>query len=80
MLQTAKEIRPVRESASAFFMADMSGSLPMARATRQKRELIFSRPEQRAIVREALKILPNFFRFIAAWVSASASATGRSGT
>ena len=31
----------------------------MARATRQKRELVFSRIEQRAIVREALKILPN---------------------
>jgi hypothetical protein len=31
----------------------------MARVTRQKRWPVFSRPEQRAIVLEALKILPN---------------------
>jgi hypothetical protein len=43
-----------------FSLPTASGSLPMARVTRQKP--VFSRPEQRAIVLEALKILPNVWQ------------------
>jgi hypothetical protein len=59
MPMTVKEMGRCARVHRPFFVAYASGSLPMARVTRQKRRPVFSRTEQRAIVLEALKILPN---------------------